>query len=107
MKLLFMNNSTQLKIKKSIIGQPGRARISEHMFDELGLKEHGDLLVVERNSRTILVEAYADILVEEGYIRVRWNDLNKLDALEEDTVNICPYKPITRKIKKRVKKIIS
>ncbi len=102
-----MNNGCVLKIKKSIIGQPGRARISEKSFHELELGERGDLLILERDSRTVLVEAYADILVEEGYIRVRWNDLNKLDALEEDTVSVYPYKPITKKIKKRVKKVIS
>ncbi len=101
-----MVDSLDLKVKKSIIGQGGRARISKDTFDELGIKEMGDLLVVARGSKTVLVEAYADVLVEKDYIRLRWSDLNRLDALEEDTVTVNKYKPITKKISKRVKKII-
>ncbi len=102
-----MPNGIELQIRSSIIGRPGRARISEECFSELEIGGQGDLIIVERETKTVLLEAYSDILVEDGYIRVRWNDLNRLAAVEHDTVHIYPYKPLTRKIRKRVKKIIT
>ena len=101
-----MEDPIYLKVKKSIIGQGGRARISKKIFDKLEVQDIGDLIVVEHNNNTILVEAYADVLVDEDYIRLRWNDLNRLQVLEEDTVTVKKYKPLSRKITKKVKKMI-
>lgn len=97
----------EFKVKKSIIGHAGRARISQEGLDKLGIRESGDLVVLEAGSRTVLVELYADVLVEEGYIRIRGCDLKRLDALEHDSINVHPYKPITKKIRKRVREVIS
>lgn len=95
----------QLKIKKSVIGKGGRARIAEPSFEEIGVEE-GDLVVIESDDRTVLVEAYSDIIVEDGYIRVRYTDMERLEVLEEDTISVYPYKPISKKIKKRSKRVI-
>ncbi|MFO7992292.1 MAG: hypothetical protein R6U61_08400 [Thermoplasmata archaeon] len=95
----------ELRIKKSCIGQSGRARIAQDSFDKLEL-QNGDLVIVSYRGNSVLVEGYSDILVEEGYIRLRYNDLQRLDALEEDTVQISSYNPLTKKLKKKMKKII-
>ncbi len=101
-----VEDSVEMKVKKSIIGQGGRARISKDTFEELGMKEMGDLIVVSKESKSILVEAYSDVLVDKDYIRLRWSDLNRLDVLEEDIVTINRYKPVGKKITRKVKRII-
>lgn len=95
----------ELRVKKSCIGQSGRARIAKDSFENLGLNK-GDLVIVSYQGNTVLVEGYSDVLVEEGYIRLRYNDLQRLDALEEDTVQINPYNSLTKNLKSKVKRII-
>ncbi len=98
-----MNGSaTSVRVKRSAIGKSGRVRICKSAFEEASLSS-GDLVIIEYGSKTILVEGYTDVLVEDGYVRLRWNDLKRLGVLEEDEVALQPYQPLGKAIKRGIK----
>lgn len=95
----------ELRVKKSIIGKGGRARVCESAFESLELEE-GDLITVHHHGNSILVEAYSDFIVEDGYLRIRYNDMERLSVVEESDVEVSKYESVRKGMKTRVKKII-
>jgi len=98
-------SSVELRVKKSIIGKGGRARICESAFEELELNQ-GDLITINHHGNSILLEAYSDFIVEDGYLRLRFNDMERLNVVEEGNVKVDRYESLNKQITKKVKKIV-
>lgn len=84
-----------LKIRKRAISSRGRARIHTDVFDALGLDEGASVdLLDPATGKSATVTAFADSLVEQGYIRLGAEDIDALGLAEEGTVLVKKTPPL-------------
>ena len=96
-------DEVRLKIRKRAVPGRGRARLHTSMLSELGVQEESKLEIVnEVQNKSITVTLFADLMVEEGYIRLGADDLDALGMNEEDTVVIRRKPPVSEKMKETV-----
>lgn len=89
-----------LKIRKRAMSSKGRARIHSDVFDTLGLAEGDSLdLTDPSGKKSVTVTAFADSLVEEGYIRLSAEDIGALGLAEEGTVRAKKTPPLAEQAK--------
>ncbi len=93
-------DEVRLKIRKRAVPGRGRARLHTSMLSELGVQEESKLEIVnEVQNKSITVTLFADLMVEEGYIRLGADDLDALGMNEEDTVVIRRKPPVSEKMR--------
>ena len=96
-------DEVRLKIRKRAVPGRGRARLHTSMLSELGVLEESKLEIVnEVQNKSITVTLFADLMVEEGYIRLGADDLDALGMNEEDTVIIRRKPPVSEKMRETV-----
>ncbi len=82
-----MTEAEKLVVEKSPVEAGGRARVNNAILDGLEITS-GDLAVVSSDKKDILVTVFGDDLVEEGKIRLRMNDVDKLGVVEDEEVSV-------------------
>jgi len=82
-----MTEAERLAVEKSPVESGGRARVNNEFLDKLEIN-NGDLVVISSDKKDILVTVFGDDLVDEGKIRLRVLDVDKLGVTEEDEVSV-------------------
>ncbi|MFW5945546.1 MAG: hypothetical protein ACOCSJ_01710 [Candidatus Natronoplasma sp.] len=92
-----MTEAERLVVEKSPVEAGGRARVNSAILDELEITR-GDLTVVSSDKKDILVTVFGDDLVDEGRIRLRVNDMDKLGVEEDEEVSVKKHKKFLTKL---------
>ncbi len=82
-----MVDEIKLRVVSSPIKFGGRARINEKTLGETGIDE-GSLVVISSDKKDILVSIYSDMLIDEGLVKLREEDMRKLNVKEGGEVNM-------------------
>jgi len=92
-----MTEAERLVVEKSPIESGGRARVNNEFLEALEISS-GDLVVVSSDKKDILINIFGDDLVEEGKIRLRALDVEKLGVTEEDKVSVKKHQKLLTKL---------
>ncbi len=76
-----MVDEIELSVVSSPIKFGGRARVNEKTLDETRIDE-GSLVVISSDKRDILLTIYSDLLIDEGLVKLREDDMRKLGVKE-------------------------
>jgi len=86
-----------LVVEKSPIESGGRARVNSTILEKLGVSS-GDLVVVSSDKKDILITIFGDDLIDEGKIRLREFDVEKLAVVEDEEVSVKKHKTLLTKL---------
>jgi formylmethanofuran dehydrogenase subunit D len=93
--------SIELRIQQRAFPSKGRARIHESLLGKLDLKEGDEVeLSTEKTGKPVVVTVFADLLVEEGYIRLSTEDIAKLGTAPGTMVKVKKRPPLGDRMKK-------
>ncbi|MDI6917756.1 MAG: hypothetical protein QMC80_08185 [Thermoplasmatales archaeon] len=93
----------KMTVKKSAVKGEGIARIHEAVLDSLTIHS-GENIVVSSSAKSILVTVFGDTLIGKNDIRLRENDMKKLDVKKGDRVDVEEYKKISDVAKDEMKR---
>ncbi len=85
-----------LQVVSSPIKFGGRARVNDKTLDEANIKEE-TLVVVSSEKKDVLVTIYSDMLIEEGLIKLRGEDMRKLGVKDDAKVTMKEHSSLLKK----------
>lgn len=92
-----MTDVESLIVEASPVKSGGRARVNTETVQNMDV-EDGELIVLSSDRKDILVSISGDSLINEGKIKLRRLDLEKLGVSEGQTVNIKRHKKLLNKL---------
>ncbi|MFO8109603.1 MAG: hypothetical protein R6U17_03640 [Thermoplasmata archaeon] len=86
----------ELKVKPSVVRIGGTARTDNDTMKTLMMND-GELAVISSEKKDILVNLFADSLIESGCIKLREGDMKKLSVNSGDMVRVRAHENLLSK----------
>lgn len=74
----------------------GSARVHTKSMSALGIRD-GELAVIRSDKRDILVNLFSDTMVEEGCIKLREGDMEKLSVVSGAVINVMGHEGLLKR----------
>lgn len=92
-----MTQDDILVVETSPVRSTGRARVNSEVLDKLDISS-GELAVVSTDKKDILLSLFGDNLIEEGKIKLRILDAEKLGTEEGEEIKIRKHQKLLKKL---------
>ncbi len=86
----------ELTVEPSVISIGGSARVQKSALQGLGIDD-GGLAVIRSEKKDVLLNVFPDGMLDDGIIKLRKVDMDKLSVQEGDKVKMMAHESILKK----------